>query len=84
MSLSQKQEGASKAQAQPIKKAYTYFEEIKAEFGKISWTEGGEVLTYAKVVVASTFAFGMLIYFTDLIVHRALAGLDVLFKIIVG
>ena len=87
MSLSQKQ--AEKQESvgrptQPAKKTYEYFEDIKAEFGKISWTEGGEVMTYAKVVVGSMFVFGMLIYLTDLVVHRVLGGLDGLFKLIVG
>jgi preprotein translocase subunit SecE len=84
MSISQKQEGIGRMPAYPIKKTYEYFEEIKAEFTKISWTEGPEVFTYAKVVVGSTFVFGMLIYLTDLVVHRMLFGLDSLFKLIVG
>lgn len=84
MSLSQKQESTVSAPTQPIKRAYEYFEDIKAEFAKISWTEGGEVFTYAKVVVVSTFFFGMLIYFTDLIVHRVLYGFDSLMKLIFG
>lgn len=80
----EKQENMARAPTQPGKKTYEYFEDIKAEFGKISWTEGGEVLTYAKVVVGSMFVFGMLIYLTDLVVHRMLGGLDSLFKLIVG
>ena len=84
MSLSQKQEETVRKPAQPIKKTYEYFEDIKSEFGKISWTEGEEVMTYAKVVVGSMFTFGMLIYLTDLVIHRMLGGLDGLFKLIVG
>lgn len=88
MSLTQKQiekpEGAGRIPAQPTKKAYEYFEDVKAEFAKISWTDGEEVMTYAKVVVGSMFVFGMLIYLTDLVIHRMLGGLDSLFKLIVG
>lgn len=84
MSLTQKKEEAVRTPSQPARKAYEYFEDIKLEFAKISWTEGGEVLGYAKVVVGSTFVFGMLIYLTDLVVHRMLGGLDSLFKLIVG
>lgn len=84
MSLSQKQEGTGRAPAQPVKKAYEYFEEIKGEFTKISWTDGEEVFTYAKVVVGSTFVFGMLIYLADLVIHRMLGGFDALFRLIVG
>lgn len=84
MSISQKQEGAVKVPARPIKRAYEYFEEVKEEFFKISWTEGDEVMTYAKAVVGSTFVFGMLIYVADLVIHRALFGLDSIFKLLIG
>jgi preprotein translocase SecE subunit len=84
MSLSQKHEGEAVRSSQPLKRAYEYFEDIKLEFTKISWTEGGEVMTYAKIVVASTFVFGMLIYLADLVIHRVLGGLDALFRLIVG
>jgi preprotein translocase SecE subunit len=84
MSVSQKQEGTRSNSSRPFKRAYEYFEEIKAEFVKINWTDGEEVLSYAKVVVASTFVFGMFIYLTDLVIHRALFGLESLFKLIAG
>lgn len=84
MSLSQKQEGQARVPAQPIKKSYEYFEEIKAEFGRISWTEGEEVLHYAKIVVACTFVSAMVIYLADLVIHRLLGGLDAIFKLIFG
>jgi len=85
MSLGQKQqENIARVPTQPVKRSYEFFEEVKAEFFKISWTDGAEVFTYAKVVVGSTFAFGMLIYLTDLVIHRALFGLDSLFKLIAG
>lgn len=83
MSLSQKQEGA-RVPSRPLKRAIEFFEEIKAEFLRINWTEGDEVLSYAKVVVISMFVFGMVIYVTDLVVNRGILGLDNLFKLIVG
>ncbi len=82
--MTQKKEEAIRTPSQPAKKAYEYFEDIKEELTRISWTEGGEVLSYAKIVVGSMFVFGMLIYLTDLVVHRMLGGLDSLFKLIVG
>jgi len=84
MSLSEKHENAGRVPAQPIKKSYEYFEEIKAEFGRISWTEGEEVLHYAKIVVGCTFVSAMVIYVADLIIHRMLGGFDALFKLIFG
>jgi preprotein translocase SecE subunit len=84
MSISQKQENVRSAPSQPVKRTYEYFEEVKAEFFKINWTDGAEVFSYAKIVVGSTFAFGILIYVADLVVHRALAGFDGLFKLLIG
>lgn len=72
------------AKSQSVKKAYEYFDDIKSEFKKISWTEGGEVLTYAKAVVLSTFSFGILIYITDLLINRVLFSFDTIFKWLVG
>jgi preprotein translocase SecE subunit len=70
--------------AKPLKKAYEYFESLKAEFANIQWTEGGEVLMYAKIVVAATFFFGIAIYIADLLIHRLLGVIDVLFSWLVG
>ena len=38
MSLTQKKEEAVRTPSQPARKAYEYFEDIKVEFAKISWT----------------------------------------------
>lgn len=84
MSLIPKTEQPVRVPSHPIKKAYEYFEEVKAEFSKIQWTEGAEVLTLAKVVLMATFLFGMTIYVADLVIHRVLMSLDAIFKWVVG
>lgn len=84
MTLEQKTQSTPKMPSQPVRQAYQFFEDVKAEFLKISWTEGDEVVTYAKAVVGSTFAFGLLIYVADLFMHRVLFGLDTIFKWVVG
>jgi preprotein translocase subunit SecE len=84
MTLEQKPQHAPRISAQPIRRSYEYFEEVKDEFLKISWTDGQEVLTYAKVVVGSTFVLGLSIYVADLFFHRVLSGLDMIFKWVVG
>ncbi|MBS0654457.1 MAG: preprotein translocase subunit SecE [Verrucomicrobia bacterium] len=84
MNLTQKTAGTARVPSHPIKRAYEYFEEIKTEFSKIQWTEGGEVLTLAKVVVAATFLFGLSIYVADVVIHRVLMSLDAIFKWVVG
>jgi preprotein translocase subunit SecE len=70
--------------AKPVKKAYEYFESLKAEFANIQWTEGGEVLMYARIVVGATFFFGIAIYIADIVIHRLLGGIDMLFRWLVG
>jgi len=77
-------EKAAKVSPKRILRAYTYFEEVKAEFLKISWTEGEEVLTYAKIVVITTFVFGLFLYIADLLIQRVLFGLEAIFKLVVG
>ncbi len=85
MSLSSKPlQPTVRVPSKPLKHAYEYFESVKTEFTKIQWTEGNEVWTYAKIVVASTFIFGLVIYLADLIIQRALGGLDMIFKWLAG
>jgi len=86
LDISQKSESLQKA-AVPVpsaRKAYQFFEHIKAEFNKIQWTEGEEVKVYAKIVVFATFALGMSIYIADLVIQKALLGVDVLFRVLFG
>lgn len=56
--------------------------DIKTEVKKISWTSPEELKVYTKVVVATTFALGLGIYFMDLIIQGFLNGLGVLFRFI--
>ncbi len=45
---------------------------IKEELGKITWTERGELLVYTRVVFASVFIGGFLIYAMDLMIRGAM------------
>lgn len=67
-----------------MRKAHAFLENVKQELSKIYWTDGQDVKIYAKVVVTATFLFGMLIYFSDLIIQRCLQAFDILFRWIVG
>jgi len=67
-----------------MKKAYQFFENVKAEFQKIQWTDGEEVKVYAKIVVFATFFLGMAIYFTDLIIQKTLVVVEMIFKLLFG
>jgi preprotein translocase subunit SecE len=80
-------EGQEKLDTKPglsLKKAWSFWENLKMEFLKIQWTEGEEAKVYAKVVVVATFVLGLGIYFADVIIRRFLVGVDVLFKLIFG
>lgn len=67
------------------KKAYTsYLEEIKSEFKKVSWTSREELQVYTKVVVATTFLLGMVVYFTDIVIQTCLSSLNVALRVITG
>lgn len=51
--------------------------DVKAEFKKITWTSLDELQVYTKVVVATTFFFGIGIYIVDLLIQSVLSGLGV-------
>jgi len=67
-----------------VKKAFRRFEDLKAEFFKVHWTEDGNVRSYAKIVIVATFICGMVLYIADLIVQHALFGIDGLLRVIFG
>lgn len=67
-----------------MKKAFRRFEEFKAEFFRIQWTEEENVTDIAKVVVLATFICGMVLYLADLIVQRSLIGVDSVLRLIFG
>jgi preprotein translocase subunit SecE len=67
-----------------LKRAFRRFEDIKAEFMKIEWTEEGQVATYAKIVVLATFMSGMVLYLADLVIQRTLYGFQAILRLIFG
>lgn len=67
---------ATATSTKQVKKAESFFSDVKAEFKKITWTGKEELQTYTKIVVAATFLFGMGIYFIDLAIRAALSTLE--------
>jgi len=57
---------------------------LKSEVYKINWTSKEELQLYTKIVVASTFLFGIAIYTADLVIQNVLDGLGTLLKLIGG
>ena len=66
------------------KKFWRAFEDFKAEFTRIQWSEEGEVVKTARIVVISTFVSGLVLYSADIVVKNVRQGLEFLFRGIVG
>jgi preprotein translocase subunit SecE len=66
------------------KKAIEFVGDVKQELKKVDWTSKEELKVYTKIVLASTFLFGMLVYIIDLVVQGALGGINFLVRAIVG
>jgi len=64
--------------------ARSAFSEFKDELKKISWPPRDELKLCTKVVIASTFIFGLGIYITDVIIKGALDGLVMIVKGLFG
>jgi preprotein translocase subunit SecE len=75
---------AQRIEESRTKQTVDFVSDIKAEFGKISWTSREELKVYTKTVVAATFIFGMAVYLVDLIIQNGLAVLDFLIRLITG
>jgi len=65
-------------------KAANYFTEVKAEFGKITWTQKDELAVYTKIVVAATLVCGIGVYFVDLGIQAFLTGLEYSIRLVTG
>lgn len=67
---------SSKEASEPGTQAKDFITDIKAEFGKISWTDPEELRVYTKMVVGATFIIGMGIYVVDLLIQGVLNSLS--------
>lgn len=64
--------------------AFDYVGDLKAELKKVNWTSKDELLVYTKIVVISTFVFGMGTFFCDVFIQSVLTGLSTVVKMIGG
>ncbi len=62
--------------------AESFISEIKAEIKRITWTSPEELRVYTKIVVGTTFVFGMGIYFVDLLIQTSLELLSSVINLI--
>ncbi|MBT3394446.1 MAG: preprotein translocase subunit SecE [Waddliaceae bacterium] len=65
-------------------KNFNFVGDVKEELKKISWTTKEELKIYTKIVVASTFVFGLVIYCADVVIQQALSVAGIMFKFFVG
>jgi preprotein translocase subunit SecE len=61
-----------------------YFQDLKDEFKKISWTTKEELKSCTKITVGTTFIFGIGIYLVDLLIKGVLVTFGSLFHLIFG
>lgn len=66
------------------RKVVTFVGDVKQELKKVEWTNKEELKSYTKIVLVSTFLFGMFIYFIDLIIQGFLGGINMLVKFFTG
>lgn len=64
-----------------FKRVQEFVAELKSEIKKITWTSKEELITYTKIVIGATFAFGMSIYMLDLFIQSVLSSLNYLLHI---
>ena len=68
----------------PIRASIDFFGSIKREFKTLSWTNGKELRKFTKVIIASTFTAGFLVYFADLLIQKVLNVMGLLTRLIFG
>ncbi|MCK4934505.1 MAG: preprotein translocase subunit SecE [Simkaniaceae bacterium] len=72
MSISQK---VVDFQTKKKKKKTNFFQDLKMEMKKVSWTSKDELKICTKIVLGAIFALGMGIYVIDLILRVTLQGM---------
>ncbi len=65
-------------------KSENYFREVQQELAKVSWTTKEELMLCTKIVIGSTFFFGLAVYFSDLVVRGVLDLIFFMGKLIGG
>lgn len=66
------------------KKKTSYLREVQAELKKVTWTTKDELKKNTKVVLLSTFVFGLSIYLADLVIRGALDFIGYLVRLVGG
>lgn len=79
-----KSRSSSSAKKLQGRKVVEFVGDVKQELKKVEWTNKDELRGYTKIVLASTFIFGMFVYFIDLFIQGFLGGINLLVKFFTG
>ena len=82
MTVSQKIADLNTAKKRKAKKKGSFFQDMKEEMKKVSWTSKDELKTCGKIVIGSIFVLGIGIYLVDLLIRLTLDGIGNLFRLI--
>ncbi|NGX54724.1 MAG: Protein translocase subunit SecE [Chlamydiae bacterium] len=66
------------------KKLIAFVGDVKQELKKVDWTDKEELIVCTKIVLASTFLFGLFVYINDLVVQGFLNTIHFLVKVVFG
>ena len=66
------------------KRKLSFFRQVQEELRKVSWTTKDELKTCTKIVVGSTFLFGLGIYLADLVIRGGLEFIRFIFRMFGG
>lgn len=66
------------------KSKLSFFRQVQEELKKVSWTTKDDLKTCTKIVVGSTFLFGLGIYLADLVIRGGLEFIRFVFRMFGG
>ena len=82
MTVSQKLADLSAAKKKKAKRKGNFFQDMKEELKRVSWTTKDELRICGKIVIGSIFILGIGIYLVDLFIRLVLDGVGNLVRII--
>ncbi|MDN3509407.1 MAG: preprotein translocase subunit SecE [Candidatus Neptunochlamydia sp.] len=82
MTASQKIVNLNAAKKKKVKGKGNFFQDMKEEMKKVSWTSKDELKTCGKIVIGSIFVLGIGIYLVDLFIRLTLDGVGSLVRLI--
>ena len=75
MTVAQKIAGLNAVKKKKAKGKGNFFQAMKEEMKKVSWTSKDELKTCGKIVIGSIFSLGIGIYLVDLFIRLTLDGI---------